>query len=281
MEQTLDKGMSPLNGITPDGGPYLGCRLVRLLHGTSHSQVWHAVSADDQSVALKFIACDSRAARFDVPMLLTWQQLNHPHLLSIHSFGRCREHLILAMELGQASLRSLYAAFRAEFGIPLPAERVCHYLAEVAAALDYLGGDARGGGPLIRQHGNVKPSNLLLVNDRVKVADFKLSSETTFGSTPHRLRETLRYAAPEVHQGWVSQRSDQFALAVIYCEFRGGWLPFPEPPEPLGAASSRTAPDLSILPAPERLIVARALSPDPDERYDSCGELVSRLAAAG
>lgn len=281
MVQATDRSTSPQDQIAPEDGPVLGCHLVRLLHVTAHSQVWQAVNADDQPVALKFIACHSGPARLDVPMLLTWQQFDHANLLPIHSFGRWREHLVLATELAQASLRSLYAAFRSEFGVPLPAERVCNYLAGAAVALDYLGGNARSGGALIRQHGNVKPSNLLLVSGRVKVADFKLSSETMFVSSPHRLHETLRYAAPEVHQGWVNQRSDQFALAVIYCELRGGWLPFDAAPEPFGAASSRPAPDLSMLPARERLIVARALSRDPDERYDSCGELVSRLASGG
>ncbi len=42
----------------------------------------------------------------------------------------------------------------------------------------------------------------------------------------------MAYAAPEVFRGQRSRWTDQYALAVSYCEVRGGRLPFANAPRP-------------------------------------------------
>src|SRR5205823_14563858 len=68
-----------------------------------------------------------------------------------------------------------------EFGVPLPADQVCHYLAQAAAALDFLNARRHQLGGLRAgvQHGDVKPSNLLLFGEAVRVCDFGRSEEHT------------------------------------------------------------------------------------------------------
>ena len=51
----------------------------------------------------------------------------------------------------------------------------------------------------------------------------------------------------------------------------------------LGAhpSGSRQGPNLDVLPAPDRLVIARVLDPDPERRYPTCRDFVRALCAAG
>jgi serine/threonine protein kinase len=88
----------------------------------------------------------------------------------------------------------------------------------------------------------------------------------------------VAYSAPEVFQGQVTQRSDQFSLAVTYCHLRTGKLPFAHHPDRFERGYVRPPPNLSLLDAEERPIVARALSPEPMARWPSCRAFLEPLA---
>src|SRR5260370_6303432 len=81
------------------------------------------------------------------------------------------------------------------------------------------------------QHLDIKPRNLFLVGRHVKVADFGLVSSLAemSGAAPHTVQlgaVTPLYAAPESFLGKISLFSDQYSLAVAYCELLTGALPF-------------------------------------------------------
>jgi hypothetical protein len=59
---------------------------------------------------------------------------------------------------------------------------------------------------------------------------------------------------------------------------RGGRQLFPEQPARFRSDHVRPAPDLPMLVAAERPLVARALGPVPQNRLRSCGELIEQLA---
>src|SRR5207237_6608662 len=76
------------------------------------------------------------------------------------------------------------------------------------------------------QHLYIKPQNIFLVHQHVKVADFGLvkdlegtQASVTGGVTPV-------YAAPETFDGKVSRFSDQYSLAIAYQELLTGQRPF-------------------------------------------------------
>jgi serine/threonine protein kinase len=152
-------------------------------------------------------------------------------------------------------------------------------LSQVAAALDFLNAKQHhvGGKVVGIQHCDVKPRNLLVFGDTVKLTDFGLSSLISSQLQGHRRAGTLAYTAPEVFQGRLSNWTDQYSLAVTYCELRGGALPFPENPPTFQTAYIRPAPDLSMLPPRERPIIARALAPVPQNRWPLCSELMHQL----
>jgi serine/threonine protein kinase len=185
------------------------------------------------------------------------------------------------MEVADGSLQELLGPVPPEGRSPLSGARVCAYLSQAAAVLDFLNARRHtvGGLRVGVQHCDVKPSNLLLFGDRVKLADFGLASVTTGADAVHRRAGTLAYAAPEVFQGRLSDWTDQYALAVTYCELRGGRLPFPDTPDRFVSGYVRPTPDLEMLPEAERPIVTRALARTPPDRWPSCAEFAGRLAA--
>ena len=117
----------------------------------------------------------------------------------------------------------------------------------------------------------------MLCGETVKLSDFGLSSTLSTSQAPHHRAGTPAYAAPEIMQGQRTRWSDQFALAVTYCELRGGRRPFDSGWTRFGADFVFPEPDLSMLPTDERGTVARALALNPWERWKSCGEFMSQL----
>lgn len=258
-----------------------GHRLRQILGRGGFSEVWEAETSDGATVALKFMACDDGlAAAKEIRSIQAVRQLQHPNLIQINRVWCHLGYIVIAMELADGSLLDLFDAYHSEMNSPIPAEQVCHYLVQVADALDFLNTRQHhlDGRRVSFQHCDIKPSNLLLFGDQVKVADFGLASPTTSMLKFHRRAGTLDYAAPEIFQGRLSEWTDQYSLAVSYCFLRGGRLPFDDTPNSFQRSYVRPAPNLSMLPESDRLIVARALAPVPQDRWPSCSEFVAELA---
>ena len=257
-----------------------GYRLKRFLGQGGFGHVWETEGPDGANLALKFLRCGADlAAPTEVKNILNVQKLPHPHLIRVDRVWADRGYVVIVMELADGSLQELLAIWRRDYGTPVPPDHACYYLSQAAEALDFLNAAQHrvGGNRVGIQHCDVKPSNLLLCGETVKLSDFGLASTISAALTPHRLAGTLPYCGPEIFQGQLSRWSDQFALAVTYCELRGGRRPFANSPSRFGSDYVHPEPDLTMLPAEERHIVARALHPQAWERWKSCGELMNQL----
>lgn len=109
-------------------------------------------------------------------------------------------------------------------------------------------------------HGALHPSKVIITDDSTSLI------AGTSSSAP--------YVAPEVVDGGVpTPASDQFALAAITYEWLFG--------RPIDRPASRPV-EVRSMPGVDRgalsMAFTRALSPDPHDRFDSCGNFCHRLA---
>jgi len=267
--------------ITPELHP--GYRLRRLRGRGTFGQVWEAETDAGEPVALKFLACVSNQAGMEVRSLQLIRDLSHPGLVRIGKVWSAAGCLVVAMELADGSLADLLQVYRADLGTALPRDHLLPLLVQAADALDFLNTCQHylHNQWVTIQHCDVTPNNLLVFDKAVKLSDFGLTTAMTSNEKTHHRAGTPAFAGPEVFQGRVSERTDQYALAVCYCVLRGGRLPFPDTPANFEPGYIRPAPDLGMLDPEERPAVTRALAPAPQDRWPSCGELVARLARAG
>jgi serine/threonine-protein kinase len=264
--------------LTPD--LYPGYRLRRLRGSGGFGEVWEAETEAGRTLALKFLPCArGRGAAQELRSIQVIQTLEHPHLLKIDRVWCAGEFLVVAMELADGSLSDLLEVYRADLGTPLPPSHLLPLLAQAAKALDFLNNRQHlvSGQWVTVQHCDVTPPNLLLQDQTVKLSDFGLVTTLAGRHKVHYRAGTPAYAAPEIFQGQVSDRTDQYALAVCYCLLRGGRLPFVDTPRDFQTNYVRPAPDLSMVDAPERLTLARALATAPQDRWGSCEELIREL----
>jgi serine/threonine protein kinase len=262
---------------------YGGYRLRSRRGHSTFGQVWEAEADGGATVALKFLPCPGDQAVQELRSLQLVRQLVHPGLVRIHKVWSASKCLVVAMDLADGSLADLVDAHRVELGTAMPRDHLLSLLAQAAQALDFLNTCQHylHDRWVTLQHLHVTPTSLLVFGETVRLSDFGLTTALTSPAKSHDRAGTPAYAAPEVFQGRVSDRTDQYALAVCYCRLRGGRLPFTDTPAAFEANYVRPAPDLGMLDAEERPAIARALAPVPQERWPSCGTLVDQLAKTG
>jgi serine/threonine protein kinase len=209
------------------------------------------------------------------------QGLRHLNLIRIERAWLAGGYLVTAMDLADGSLADLLDVYQ-EKDAAIPLLELLPLMAQAAAALDFLNTSQHQieGRTVAVQHGNVCPSNLLLIGPALKLSDFKLAVTLSGSLRPCHRPGRLAYAAPEVFQGQRSYRTDQYALAVTYCELRGGKLPFADTPPKITPSYTRPVPDLSMIPEVERPVIARALAVAPQQRWPSCQDFIAELRKA-
>jgi serine/threonine-protein kinase len=269
--------------LRPGDEPVPGYRLRQRLGRGGFGEVWRAESRGGFAVALKLVASDRlRAWREEVRALDVIKAVRHPNLITVFDAVQAEDFLAVIMELAD---RSLWERFQEALrqGLPgIPGEELLDYLEQAARGIDYLN-EPRAGpgqGPLGIQHRDIKPQNLLLMGGGLKVADFGLARALEHSLTYDSGALTAAYAAPEQFHNQVTTRTDQYSLAVTYCQLRGGRLPFGGSALEIARAQANDEPDLNMLPPEERPPVKRALAREPRERWDNCRAFVRALRSA-
>jgi WD40 repeat protein/serine/threonine protein kinase len=269
--------------LRPGAEPIAGYQLVARLGRGSFGEVWKAIAPGGFSVALKIMPLHEKVKSTELHALEIIKSIRHPNLVTAFGAWQTEGFLIVAMELADRTLWDRYQEALTE-GLPgIPPAELLEYLREAAKGIDFLNQPQHTFGGKERvsvQHRDIKPQNILLVGNSVKVADFGLVRLLEHAVTGHTGSMTPAYAAPEFMRGQTSSQSDQYCLAVTYCELRGGRLPFSGTLEQLMTGHLTGEPDLSMLPPHERAIVRRALAKQPTERWPSCKAFVEALAAA-
>ncbi|BCS34313.1 hypothetical protein TBR22_A35430 [Luteitalea sp. TBR-22] len=211
----------------------------------------------------------------------TAAQLRHPHIVSVHALEEIGSTPVIVAEYVEGQTLAEVLASEG----PLPRER-WH---DVARALAEALGAAHAAQVV---HRDVKPANVVLGRDGVRLIDFGIALATTAeGDT--RLTHvghftgTMLAQAPEVLDGGQpSALSDQFQFGLVLYEAASGRHAFGEgpvagvwarmlrdEPTPLSVVARDLWPD-------DIAIVHRCLSRQPGDRFGSMGEVAQALAAA-
>jgi serine/threonine protein kinase len=259
--------------------PIPGYRLIEPLGSGGFGEVWKCEAPGGLFKAIKFVFGDALdapgvPAEEELKAIQRIKAIRHPFLLSLDRVEVIGGDLVIVMELADRSLHDLLVACR-QAGLPgIARAELLGYLREAAEALDLMNTEHD------LQHLDVKPQNLFLVSNHVKVADFGLvNSLGGKGAAALPLGAiTPLYAAPEAFTGALSRHCDQYSLAIVYQELLTGTLPFTgQNARQLLLQHTQAEPDLGALPEADRPIVARALAKDPARRFPSCSDLVRAL----
>ncbi len=257
----------------PDTEPLVGYRLVEPLGTGGFGEVWKCVAPGGIHKAIKFVYGnlntlddDSAKAEQEFKAMDRVKAVRHPFVLSMERIDVVAGELLIVMELADKSLYDVMQEHVQAGRVGIPRDELMGYLSDAAEGLDHLIDKHN------LQHLDVKPKNLFLIGDRVKVADFGLvkhlerqsQSGVMGGITPI-------YAAPETFANKISKHSDQYSLAVLFVELLTGFRPFNgKNIRQLAMQHMIEPPDLSMLPEADRPALARALAKEPDDRFPSC-----------
>jgi serine/threonine protein kinase/Tfp pilus assembly protein PilF len=267
----------------------------RILAGLAKGGMGEVYLAEDTNlgrrVAIKFPMLESNERDFRARFLREARavsELSNPHIATVFDYGETSEgRPFLVMEY--VSGRTLNKLVRKG---QLTVLRVLEIIEAVASALD----EAHSRGIV---HRDIKPSNIM-VDDRgqVKVLDFGLAKQINEDKLHESEPEaqtllavhtrsgamigTPAYLSPEQAMGQnVDGRADLFALGGVFYECVTGQAAFPgtslieiaanvlhfDPPPP-SSISPSVPPELDA-------IILKALSKNPDKRYQSAAELIS------
>lgn len=215
-------------------------------------------------------------------------QLNHDNIIQIFDLGKIGDDYYMAMEYVEGeNLRAILNKAR-DRGEPIPAAIALQISVRLAGALGYAHRKRDfEGQELGLVHRDVSPQNVLVSYEgNVKLCDFGIvkavarTGHTQMGA----LKGKLQYMSPE--QAWgrpVDQRSDLFAVGVLLFEMLTGRRLFTGDSEMqlLEAvrdcrvqAPSEANPEI---PVAVDVVVAKALSREPMDRYQTADELILAL----
>ena len=240
-----------------------------------------------REVALKVIAPEASAdeafrARFRRELEAA-AAIQHPNVIPIHHAGEEDGLLYVTMRLvdGADLARVVAAQTRLE---PVRAARL---IAQVGAALDA----AHASGVV---HRDVKPANVMLEgegeSERALLTDFGLTkllySDTKVTQTGVVIG-TFDYTAPEqLDERDVDARTDVYALGCVLFQTLTGRVPFPRDGLAAKLFAHFEAPPPSVTalvpeaPASLDAVIGQAMAKDPDDRYQSAGDLARAALAA-
>jgi len=204
----------------------------------------------------------------------TAARLSHPNVVAVYDSGEERGLPWIVMEhVSGRTLREVLDSQRR-----LSPESTAELLGPVADALDH----AHHAGVV---HLDVKPENLLLTSETVKVADFGLVRAAAQRGHGQALAATVHYCAPEVLRGGtVDGRADVYALAVVAWEGVCGRAPFEGDArqvvqQHLGGRVPRPSQVVDGIPEPFDDAVARATDPDPTGRFLRASDFAAAIGA--
>ena len=209
--------------------------------------------------------------------------LRHPHIVQIYDFDVQDDLYYMVMELLEGDTLKAHLNSMRVHGSRLPRGEVVRIFTDALDGLSY----AHGEGII---HRDLKPANIMLTRrGQAVLTDFGIAQ--IVGATQYTvsgaLMGTLSYMAPEQGlQGHCDERSDIYSLGIAFYEALAGMVPF-DADTPLAILMKHINDPLPLprkvdpsIPEPFERVALRALTKDPDGRFQSAAEMSAALTEA-
>jgi serine/threonine-protein kinase len=210
-------------------------------------------------------------------------RLRHPNIVQVHDFDVEGDRYYMVMEFVEGPTLKAELKERSTQSQPFTLPETNHIFSALASAIDYA--HSRG-----MVHRDLKPSNIMFTEDgQVVLTDFgiaRMMGDSHITLTG-QVMGTPAYMSPEQGQGKRGdERSDIYSLGVILYEMATGRVPF-EADTPFAIIMKHisqplpppTAVNPNVPDSVER-IICKALSKDPDDRYQASGQMARALGKA-
>lgn len=265
--------------------PVPGYKLLENIGGSAFYRIWKV--RDPQGVVKMWKEIDLVVgnAAVETRTLSLLVELRHPYLNTLTNFWEMNDGKTLVIET-EAPVESVKERLqRQPNGLSLDDTHL--FMRHAAEGLDFLNRPQHHfqGETVAIYHRALRPECLLIFEDRgkqiCKVSDFGLAKPVTEQTAGHSQGLMhYDYDPPEFFEGQTAPTSDQYALAINYYEMRTGTLPFSGTMLEQLQARLNDRPNLTGVTEPERVVLKRALSRDPTQRFPSCVELAEALRQA-
>src|SRR6516225_3990229 len=191
----------------PNSEPLPGYRLIEPIGTGGFGEVWKCEAPGGLFKAIKFVYGNLNSLDIDAARV---KQVRHPFVLSIEQIQNVSGELVIVTELADKSLHDLFVEQQAAGLVGIPREDLLRYMRDAAEALDHMNEKYN------LQHLDIKPRNLFLISNRVKVADFGLVKHLErSGISGAMAGATPLYAPPDTYTGQISANTDQYSLAIV------------------------------------------------------------------
>ena len=235
-------------------------------------KVLHSHLVDDQD----FIG------RFEREALATGK-LRHPNIVQAVDFDRDADTYFMAMEFIDGPTLKDEIKARKTAGTPFTYEEISLIFSALGSAIDYA--HTRG-----MVHRDIKPANVMINEEgQVVLTDFGIAR--IMGATQYTqtgaLSGTPAYMSPEQGKGQRGDtRSDIYSLGVMLYEMVTGMVPY-EADTPFAVIMKHVSEPLPLptqvkadIPEDVEKVVLKTMAKQPDDRYQSAGEMSRALRDA-
>jgi serine/threonine protein kinase/formylglycine-generating enzyme required for sulfatase activity len=265
--------------VAPEGAPFKAGETVagryelrEVLGAGPVGVVYKALDREiDVEVALKAISPrllqtpDERKAF--AKEMRTAKKLSHANVVRVYDEGSDGDKVFVTTQLLEGLTLRKIIDLRQGKGQVFGVKEIEPIFAQLAAALDYC----HEHGP----HGDLKPENVIILPDLLKITDFGLTAalpRIPFIAAQKGKRAD-RYLSPEItNGGGFDARADVWALGIILGEMLGGSFPDGDQLPVLGRANPSLPPEIETL-------YRRALQYNTAARFPRAGDLAAELTA--
>lgn len=284
-----------------------GYQLVRRIAGSAGVDAWEATDDKGNPCAVLVRPLSPPRDVVDLEALEHISKIKNPHLTSMRGYWLLDKNrqviasgkmatavkqslgktLVIAGLLAPKNLLQRLEECRRTTGPGIPGEELGGHLKAIASGLDALNSphdDGRGNTVSV-QHCNLRPTNILLFDDGLRIGNFALArilkgESATLEETAALLDQP--FCAPELAEGRLTPWSDQYSFAISYVQLRTGSSPFDAAASTTDLVQDKQRGILRLddLGKEEGQVVARATSTAPDQRFPNCQAFVDALEQA-